>query len=153
MLRFVFFLLMLLLSWLGFAQKETQEAKVKQTIENFFEGFHARDTLSIKQTASASPFMQTVGMDKQGNPLLQTVGFSGFLKQIASIPIEKKIEERLLSFNIQVDGNMAHAWTPYEFYVDGNFSHCGVNSFQLFNDAGDWKIIYIIDTRRKDCGN
>lgn len=153
MLRFVFFLLMLLLSWLGFAQQETQEAKVKQTIGTFFKGFHARDTVLIKQTTSTSPFMQTVGNDKQGNPQLKTESFSAFLKQIASIPADKKIEERLLSFNIQVDGNMAHAWTPYEFYVDGNFSHCGVNSFQLFNEAGAWKIIYIIDTRRKDCSN
>ena len=35
------------------------------------------------------------------------------------------------------------------FGLMDNFSHCGVNSFQLFNDNGQWKIIYLIDTRRK----
>lgn len=36
---------------------------------------------------------------------------------------------------------------------NGNFSHCGVNSFQLFHDNGQWKIIYLIDTRqRTGCG-
>jgi hypothetical protein len=58
-------------------------------------------------------------------------------------------QEKLLSYTIQVDGAMAHAWTPYEFYVNGKFSHKGVNAFTLFKDKDTWKIIYIIDTRRK----
>jgi hypothetical protein len=53
-------------------------------------------------------------------------------------------------YNIQIDGAMANAWTSYEFWVNGSFSHCGVNSFQLFKDEGAWKIIYLIDTRRKE---
>jgi hypothetical protein len=31
----------------------------------------------------------------------------------------------------KVDGSMAHAWTPYEFYVNGKLSHKGVNAFTL----------------------
>ena len=45
---------------------------------------------------------------------------------------------------------MANAWAPYEFYINSEFSHCGINSFQLIKIEGNWKIIYIIDTRRKD---
>ncbi|MEM0542129.1 hypothetical protein WFZ85_05850 [Flavobacterium sp. j3] len=56
-----------------------------------------------------------------------------------------------MSYTIQVDGEMAHAWTPYEFYVNGKFSHKGVNAFTLFKDgsleASGWKIIHIVDTR------
>ena len=51
--------------------------------------------------------------------------------------------------DIKIDGNLASVWTPYEFYLDNNFSHCGVNSFQLFNNNGNWEIIYIVDTRKK----
>jgi hypothetical protein len=72
------------------------------------------------------------------------------VKSIARIPKDKKFEEKLLGFNIQVDGNMANAWTPYEFWYEGEFSHCGVNSFQLIKDDGEWKIIYLVDTRRKE---
>ena len=39
--------------------------------------------------------------------------------------------------------------TPYKFYVGEKFSHCGVNSFQLVKIRGEWKIQYIIDTRRR----
>ena len=60
--------------------------------------------------------------------------------------------EKILSYTIHVDGNLASVWTPYEFYNKGKFSHCGANSFQLFNNNGNWEIIYLVDTRRKnDC--
>jgi hypothetical protein len=50
------------------------------------------------------------------------------------------------------DDGIASVWTPYAFYFEGKFSHCGVNSFQLMNVQGKWKITMITDTRRKtDC--
>ena len=60
-----------------------------------------------------------------------------------------KFQEKLLSFSIQIDGSMAHAWTPYEFYINEKLSHKGINAFTLFKENELWKIIYIIDTRRK----
>ena len=72
-----------------------------------------------------------------------------FYKSIATIPKNIKIEERLLSYKIQVDGSMAHVWTPYEFYVNEKQSHIGTNSFTLLLENNSWKIVHIIDTRRK----
>jgi len=57
--------------------------------------------------------------------------------------------EKLLYFDINIDGNLASVWTPYEFYVNGSFSHCGSNSFQLFKNNGNWEIIFLVDTRRR----
>lgn len=70
------------------------------------------------------------------------------LNAIVTRTDDQKWDERLLHYNIQVDGNMANAWTPYEFWFNDAFSHCGVNSFQLFKNGDQWKIIYLIDTRR-----
>ena len=58
--------------------------------------------------------------------------------------------EKLLSYIINVDENLAIVWTPYEFYFNEIFRRCGVNAFQLFFNGEQWKIISIIDTRRKD---
>ena len=44
---------------------------------------------------------------------------------------------------------MEHVWTTYEFYVNGTLSHTEVNAFTLFKKDNHWKIIYLIDTRRK----
>lgn len=124
-----------------------QEADVKKTIQIFFEGMQKGDTLKIKSVCK-DMVLQSVGENTKGTTLT-TENTSDFLKSIASIPTNIKIEERLLDYKIQIDGSLAHAWTPYEFYVNGKLSHKGVNSFQLFKDNGIWKIIYIADTRRK----
>jgi hypothetical protein len=76
------------------------------------------------------------------------------VKRIGGTPVDIKLDERILAYEIRIDGPMATAWTPYEFYVNGDFSHCGVNSFQLVKFVEGWKIVYIIDTRRKEpCEN
>ena len=125
-----------------------QEADVKKSITTFFEGMHTSDTLKIKSVCSDSLILQSVSEGKSGIKL-STEKASEFYKAITEIPKSAKIEERILDYKIQIDGAMAHAWTPYEFYVNGKLSHKGVNSFQLFKDNGIWKIIYIVDTRRK----
>ena len=58
-------------------------------------------------------------------------------------------DERIKFDVVKIDGPLAIAWTPYEFFHNGNFSHCGVNSFQLVKIDGVWKIQYLIDTRRR----
>ncbi len=130
--------------------QDTSEAEVKVAIETFFEGFHKGDTLLMKSTMANNLIFQTASKNKEQQDILKQDDVAGFIKAIGSgRPVKEKWEERISSYTIKVDGNMANAWTEYEFWLDGKFSHCGVNSFQLFHDNGIWKIIYLIDTRRR----
>jgi len=43
---------------------------------------------------------------------------------------------------------VAQVWTEYAFYLNKEFSHCGIDAFQLVKDK-EWKIIHLIDTRKK----
>ena len=139
----------LLLTFFANAQDEL-ENEVEGVIKTFFEGFHKGDTLLMKQTMADELILQTASKNKEGKDILKTDDVKDFIKEIGSgRPVTDKWEERISSYTIKVDENMANAWTEYEFWLDGKFSHCGVNSFQLFNDNGIWKIIYLIDTRRK----
>lgn len=140
----IFHLALLLFSPIVFAQ----ETDVKKTIDTFFEGFHARDTIKMQSVLAKELVLHSVA-EKPAGAVLSAETTAQFSKSIASIPTELKFEERLLSCTIQIEGSMAHAWTPYEFYINGKLSHSGVNSFQLFKDKTGWKIIYCIDTRRK----
>jgi len=142
-------LFIFLTGFMNVSAQESDETKVQKTIEAFFNGFHKQDSLLIKQTVSDGIIAQTIGKNKDGTTALRTEDFSNFLKSIVSIPDTVNFQEKILSFNIQVDGAMANAWTPYEFWYNDAFSHCGVNSFQLLKEGADWKIIYLIDTRRK----
>lgn len=125
------------------------ETQVKQTIETFFKGFHKGDTTLMRSVLADKVVTQSTYTNKKGENILHDSDINEFIKAIAKRPENQKWDERLLEFKIRVDGTMANAWTPYEFWLNGEFSHCGVNSFQLFNDNGKWKIIYLIDTRRR----
>lgn len=144
------FTLLLLLATTGFFAQDAEKDEVQKIIESFFDGFHKQDSVHIKKVVKQGAILQTIGMNRQAKMAVRTEDFSAFLKSIVSIPEAMKFEEKIKSYSIQIDGAMANAWTEYEFWVNGEMSHCGVNSFQLFKDEGKWKIIYLIDTRRKE---
>jgi len=125
-----------------------QNAGVKKTIETFFEGFQTRDTVIIKSVCGDKMILQSIAEVLKGNKF-SNESSKEFYISIATIPKDVVVEEKILSYNIQVDGTMAHVWTPYEFYMNGKLSHYGVNAFTLFKENEKWKIIYVIDTRRK----
>lgn len=129
--------------------QNSESDNVKTKIIEFFDAFHKQDTTALKSMVTDNIILQSVSKNKEGKTVLRQDEFDKFLKSIASIPKDNTFEEKLLDFSIQVDGNMANAWTPYEFWFNGNFSHCGVNSFQLIKEEDTWKIIYLVDTRRR----
>ncbi|MCF8272644.1 MAG: nuclear transport factor 2 family protein [Flavobacteriaceae bacterium] len=148
MTRIIAYLCIILTSTL-YAQEE-EAIKVKAAVDTFFEGFHKGDTTLMKSVMIDKIFLQTTFTNKEGINTLVTEKPSELINAIANRTSDQKWDERLLDYNIQIDGTMAHVWTPYEFWFNDTFSHCGVNSFQLFNDNGQWKIIYLIDTRRRE---
>ncbi|WP_298535755.1 nuclear transport factor 2 family protein [uncultured Algibacter sp.] len=151
MTRFILYLTLLITSVL-FGQTE-EKIEVKFAVDTFFEGFHKGDTALMKTVMADKIIMQTAFRNKEGKDILVTDESGKLIEAIADRGANQKWDERLLDYSIQVDGNMANVWTPYEFWYNDEFSHCGVNSFQLFKDGNQWEIIYLIDTRRKaSCG-
>jgi len=126
-----------------------QKQEVQKSIELFFEGFHQRDSTKIKLVCSDKMVLQSISESTIKGNKLSDESAKEFYKSIASIPSTVKFQEKILSYNIQLDGSMAHVWAPYEFYLNDKFSHSGVNTFTLFKEKDSWKIIYLIDTRRK----
>jgi ketosteroid isomerase-like protein len=134
------------------ANSQAQNQEIQKVVETFFEAFHAKDTLKLKSLCEDTMILQSISENTKGTKLSNEKP-QVFFKSIASIPAELKFQEKILSYSIQVDGSMAHAWTPYEFYVNGKLSHKGVNAFTLFKkntpETSGWKIVHLIDTRRK----
>ncbi len=126
------------------------EKEPEQIVKDFFIAFHAQDTVALRELAHEGARLQSVAVDSKGNTRLATDDYSKFLKSIASIPAEATFEEKLHEFRVEENGLLATVTTPYSFYYNGNFTHCGVNSFQMVKFEGEWKIVYLIDTRVKD---
>ena len=130
--------------------QSNEETAVRKTVDDFFTAFHTQDSIGMANVLREDVVLQTIGTDKQGKTILKTENIKDMIRSIVSIPDTVSFQEKLLDYSIQVDGAMANAWTPYEFWYKNKFSHCGVNSFQLLKQEGTWKIIYLIDTRRKE---
>lgn len=144
-MRIYFILCFLCLSLTLQAQKQ----EVQKTIELFFEAFHQKDSTRMKSVCSDTIILQSISENPVKGNKLSNETAKEFYKSIASIPSNVKFQEKILSYTIQIDGPMAHVWAPYEFYLNEKFSHSGVNTFTLFKEKDSWKIIYLIDTRRK----
>jgi hypothetical protein len=50
------------------------------------------------------------------------------------------ITERGFRPEVRVAGPVAVVWYPYDLYIDGKWSHCGVDIFTLIKRANGWRI-------------
>jgi N-formylglutamate amidohydrolase len=145
------FLLLFLGITFALTAQNSEEKAVQSVIEQLFTGMQKHDSTMIRATFHPTARMQSIGINRKTNVMGLTTeeNIDGFVKQISSLPANVQIEERVLSYEIRIDGNMATAWTPYELYVNGKRQHCGVDAFQLYKTENGWKIIALADTRRK----
>lgn len=128
----------------SFAQ-QTETDAIKKTISTMFEAMRKGDSTLLSSTFAKGMALQ--GISPKGE--LENEKPEGFLKAVGT-PHKDVWDERITWGDIKVDANLASVWTPYKFYLGDKFSHCGINFFQLMKTATGWKIIYIVDTRRKD---
>lgn len=147
MSKIFFFAFLLLIFNKAYAQSEQQQ--IQSTLATFFDGMYKRDTLLIASVLHKNCTLNTVNVLAEKPAQHKSETIAGFFKSISSIPSNVILEERLLEHKIQVDEALAIDWTPYEFYVNQKLSHKGTNVFTLIKTGESWKIISIIDTRKK----
>jgi hypothetical protein len=124
--------------------------EVKAVIVLLFQSMEKGDSTTLGSLFHASARLQTIS-NRRGEVFLSDESITSF-KQIVATPHPEPYLEKVISWKIDVEDELAAVWTPYEFYVGKKFSHCGVNAFQLMKTAQGWKIIQITDTRKNECG-
>lgn len=122
-----------------------QNQEIEKPIRNLFLGMKNADPELVKTSFAENAVLQTI--TKEG-----TVKSDSIQEFIATVSKFKQgdLDERIMIEAVHTDGNLASVFTPYSFYLKGKLSHCGANSFQLVKQNNEWKIQYIIDTRRKE---
>lgn len=129
--------------------QDSSEQEIQTTIEILFEGMLEADREKITNSFTTDAIMQTVVKTEEGKVAIRNGNLESFVNSIGSAK-PGRLNEKIGGYEIKIDGELASAWTPYKFYVGEDFSHCGVNSFQLMKTSGGWKIFHIVDTRRND---
>ncbi|MFD0751506.1 nuclear transport factor 2 family protein [Mucilaginibacter calamicampi] len=148
MKKLTFFTAFILYCNISMAQ-QTETAAIKQTITKMFDAVRKGDSTALRSTFAKGVILHSIGEAKDGSVAMTLESPEEFVKTVGT-PHKGIYDERIVFGDIKVDGKLASVWAPYKFYVDDKFSHCGVDVFQLMKTSAGWKIIYIVDTRRKD---
>jgi uncharacterized protein (TIGR02246 family) len=120
------------------------ETQVLAVVERLFAALAARDADAAARLLEKDGLFTRVTPD--GAVGVQT--HADFLKNLAAG--REKYRERIWNPKVLVRGRLALVWAPYDFHIDGRFSHCGVDSFQLVRGSEGWKIsgaAYTIETK------
>ena len=131
-----------------FTKAQSAEDSVKAVVNQLFSAMKGANAAMLKDAFADSAVLQTIRRKQDGTFFVQDEKVNDFVEQIRKAK-KDSLDERITFETIKIDGPLAIAWTPYKFYYAGNFSHCGVNSFQLVRINGRWKIQFLIDTRRR----
>ncbi|MEP7163593.1 MAG: nuclear transport factor 2 family protein [Ferruginibacter sp.] len=127
---------------------QNAEDSVKTVVNTLFTSMKTSDSALLKTCFADKSILQTITKNKEGIISVKDESLSEFAASISG-QTKGSLDEQIVFDMIRIDGPLAIVWTPYNFYYNGKFLHCGVNSFQLVKIKGEWKIQYLIDTRRK----
>ena len=115
----------------------TGEEAVLAAVQQFF------DTMAAKDVAGAEQVLVPEGLffsvrTVDGEKVVRASSNQQYLAELATA--EDDWLERMWEPEVRIEGDMATVWTPYDFHINGEFSHCGVDAFNLMNIDGQWKI-------------
>jgi len=119
-------------------------------VESLFAAMKEGDADAMQALMHEEVRLVTTGV-RDGVPSARAVDVAAWLQSVRQS--QRELDERIHDTEVHVDQGLASVWTRYDLYVDGAFSHCGVDAFLLVATEGGWKILSIADTRTQEgCG-
>jgi len=132
----------------GQNQINKDEDQIKAVILKTFSAMKSVDTVALKSCFTEKAVLQISQIRPEGN-IVREVPIANFVKNV----ITRKagdMDERVLSWGpILVDHEIATAWVPYEFYLNGKFTHKGVDAFILVKVGEEFKIQTLLYNMQK----
>ena len=130
------------------AHPSAERAAVDSIVTSLFAAMRKGDSAAVRRAFHPRALLTTAGATREGTPQTTIDSVDAFVKAVGT-PHPEMWDERLYEPVIQVEGNMAVVWAPYSFFLGPVIQHCGIDAFQLAKGAEGWRIISLIDTRRR----
>ena len=125
---------------------DAETAAVLAPINAMFAGLTARDGAAVMAQVRPEG-SATVALERaDGTRSVRTLRWPEFVAGIE--PGSQRIEERMSNPAVEIDGDIAMVWGPYQFLAGGRVQHCGVDHFSLVRDAGRWKVLSVTWSQR-----
>ena len=130
------------------AAEQDPETAALAVIEGLFVAMHASDSAAIAGLWAEGATSLGSSFTTPDGPSISFTAREDFLSAVGGAE-PGSLEERYIVRDVMVDDNLVTVVTPYEFYFNGQFSHCGIDVFVIARTGDDWKIVSLTDTRRR----
>lgn len=121
------------------------EAEVLDALHRFLTTMTAGDVAGSRATLAPGSRFYSLRESPQG-PVVAVSTDEEYLRDLGAAT--QPWVERIWSPRVQVEGDVASVWAPYDFHIGGSFSHCGDDAFTLMRQGGTWRITSVTYTVR-----
>jgi len=121
---------------------------VMKTVQAFFDTMTAHDVDGARQILQPQGRFHAMSM-KDGKPDVRAFANEEYFAQLQAS--KQKMQERIWNPDVRINGLIANVTAPYDFWIDGKFSHCGVDAFDLIKTEEGWKIAGGVYTVESEC--
>lgn len=128
------------------AQNADSVAAVK-VAQELLRAISTRDTAAARRVMLPGAHIIAVADPANPTRVPQIQSDSNFYR---TLPDGKQVLlERMWQPVVTLHGSVATVHTPYDFHIDGKFSHCGTDVFTLVKSMGEWRISAITYTAQR----
>lgn len=113
-------------------------------VQTLFDAMRTRDTIALRAAFTSGAQLVSVRTVAGAPARFQTQPLAAFVTSVGRAPEE--LIERMWDPRVEIAGDLASLWAPYEFRIGANFSHCGHDAVHLVRTAEGWKIAGITYT-------
>ena len=124
-------------SIISFSQSDDR-ALILETVQKFFDSIEFRDRQLLESILVPNSLNISARELDDGEAQFNVMSYDEVVTALTRPG--RNAKERSWDETVLIQGNIAVVWTPYDFHEDGEFSHCGIDSFQLIKQDGQWLI-------------
>ena len=142
-------LLLISLPILAAAQttEETEKTAVIKVVQQFFEAMDHHDTATAKKIVLMDCQLYSVQQTKD-SIINRMRKFTDFLLVVGQT--NRSLEEKMWNPTVMIHNQIAIVWAPYDFHLNGQLTHCGIDEFNLVKTNEGWKIAGVMYTVEPD---
>lgn len=124
---------------------DADHAAILGTVQSLFDALASGDGQALRDIMDPNVLMHSVERAADGARSSSTSTLEQLVARVEGS--EQVLTERLWDPEVRVSGDLAMVWTPYDFYVGEEFSHCGADAFVLARNGQSWTVLALSWTR------
>lgn len=140
--------LLILSTTMTSAQAPSDREAVLKVVQGFFDTMTARDVEGARKILQPQGRFHATRI-RDGKPEIRPFSNEEYF---ADLQVGKtRMQERIWNPEVRISGTIATVWASYDFWIDGKFSHCGIDAFDLIKTEEGWKMAGGVYTLESKC--